>query len=139
MVSPFGAGGLAVRWLWALFFVLATYNPSGHSYWHWLVDGGDERWALKALIGILLVIAILTFFFASLRALQWSGLGWTALVFAVLVWVLVDHGYLRGLSAWTWVTIHLTVLASILAVGVSWSHIRNRLSGQADTRDVTLR
>jgi hypothetical protein len=35
-------------------------------------------------------------------------------------------------------TIVLVNLANLLAVGVSWSYVRARLSGQADTNNVTL-
>ncbi|MFT7625468.1 MAG: hypothetical protein ACI9WU_004659, partial [Myxococcota bacterium] len=27
--------GFLMRWVAALFLVLATYNPTGHSYYHW--------------------------------------------------------------------------------------------------------
>lgn len=139
MVSGFGASGLAVRWLWALFLVLATYNPSGHSYIHWLLDGGDPRWSLKALLGIMLGIANLTFLMASLRSLGLTGIAAAAVFLVTLIWTLVDRGYLHSLSFWTWVTVALALFASVLAVGVSWSYIRGRLSGQTDTNDVTLR
>jgi len=36
------------------------------------------------------------------------------------------------------VTIGLVILANIFAVGVSWSYIRQRLSGQADTNNVSI-
>ena len=35
-------------------------------------------------------------------------------------------------------TLALIVLANVFAIGLSWSYIRARLSGQADTNDVTL-
>jgi hypothetical protein len=139
MVSGFGVPGFTVRWLWAVFVVLATYNPSGHSYWHWLLTGTDTRWSLKILTGLLLLIAHLTFVFSSLRSLGKSGLTATAVLFTILVWTLLDHGYLSSLTAWSWVTMVLVLLGTVLAIGVSWSHIRGRLSGQADTNDVTLR
>ena len=31
----------------------------------------------------------------------------------------------------------MTLLASLIAVGISWSHIRNRISGQIDSDDIT--
>lgn len=139
MVSGFGPSSLVVRWLWALFLVLATYNPSGHSYFHWLIDGSDPRWSLKILFGLLLVIANLTFLMASLRSLGLTGIAAAVLFFVVLVWALLDRGYLQSLSFWTWITLVLMLLGSVLALGVSWSYIRSQLSGQTDTNDVTLR
>ncbi len=138
-VGGFGAKGMTSRWLGALFLVLAAYNPSGHSYVHWLLESTDSRWSLKVLVGMVLGIAILTYVFASARSLGRVGILTTVAFFASVVWALVDHGYLRSLTTWSWVTVTLTLAGSVLAVGMSWSHIRGQLSGQADANDVTLR
>lgn len=140
MAAPvtFSFPNLVLRWLAASFLVFAVYNPSGHSYYHWLVDMADDRWSLKALAGITLVIAVATFGYATLRAIGVSGVLATVTFFAVVIWAMVDNGLLDGLSRWAWVTIVLGVISSILGIGVSWSHIRARLSGQADSNDVTL-
>ncbi len=129
---------LAARWLAAIFLVFATYNPSGTSYYHWLVDFDDTRWSLKVLIGCVLIILHLTFVFATLRSIGVTGVIATVALFTTMVWALVDNGFLRDIGFWSWVTIILTLLASLLAVGVSWSYIRGRLSGQSDSNDVTL-
>lgn len=134
----FSFPNLILRWLAAAFLVFAVYNPSGHSYYHWLVDMSDDRWSLKALAGVSLVIAVATFGYATLRSIGVSGVLWAVIFFGVVIWAMVDNGLLDGLSGWAWVTIVLGVVASILAIGVSWSHIRARLSGQADSNDVTL-
>jgi hypothetical protein len=134
----FGFRSLITRWLLALFIVLATYNPSGTSYIHWLTDVSDSRWSLKALVGIIVLVLNLTFFLASIRSLGIIGLLAAGTFCATVVWTLIDHGYLQTLTPWTWVTIVLLLFGSVQAVGVSWSHMRGRLSGQADTNDVTL-
>jgi glucan phosphoethanolaminetransferase (alkaline phosphatase superfamily) len=138
MAGTFGPSGLFSRWIGALFIVLATYNPSGVSYYHWLVNLDDPRWSLKALVGLIMVILNMFFLLVSLRALRRSGLLAAAIFCVVLVWALVDNGYLQALSFWSWITVTLTLIGSILGVGVSWGHIRGRLSGQADSNDVTL-
>ena len=51
---------------------------------------------------------------------------------------MVNIGLIQTLSARTVVTLGLIVSANVFAVGVSWSYIRLRLSGQADTNNVTL-
>ena len=53
-----------------------------------------------------------------------------------LIWVAVDLGLLNleQPTIMTWVL--LFVLATILAVGISWSHVRRRVTGQADIDDV---
>ena len=134
----FGIPSLAVRWLGALFAVLATYNPSGSSYVHWLVDLSDHRWSLKALVGILLVVVNMTFYYASMRSLRSSGMFAAAIFCITAVWTLLDYGYLQTLTFQTWITVTLVLTGSILAMGMCWSHIRGRLSGQSDSNDVTL-
>lgn len=136
--SSFGFPSLLVRWLVAVFLVLATYNPSGSSYIHWLTDTTDTRWSLKALVGIVMAVMNLTFFFATVRSLGITGILAAAIFCITVVWTLQDHGYLHSLTYWTWVTVVLILVGSVQAVGVSWSHIRGRLSGQADSNDVTL-
>ncbi|MBX9635816.1 MAG: hypothetical protein K2X44_12605 [Magnetospirillum sp.] len=136
--SSFSWPNLIARWLATAFVVFATYNPSGHSYFHWLTDTADGRWSLKALAGLSLIIALLTFFYATLRAIGVTGILSALTFFSVVIWAMVDNGLLESLGAWAWVTIVLVVVASILAIGVSWSHVRSRLSGQTDSNDVTL-
>lgn len=136
--ATFSWPNLVLRWLAAAFLVFAVYNPSGHSYYHWLIEFSDDRWSLKALAGISLVIAVATFAYATLRSIGVTGVMAAVIFFGVVIWAMVDNGLLDGLSGWAWVTIVLGVISSILATGVSWSHIRARLSGQADSNDVTL-
>jgi hypothetical protein len=59
-----------------------------------------------------------------------------AAFFACLIWLLVDVGLLSldSTSALTWVV--LLLLSLILATGMSWSHIRRRLTGQFDVDDM---
>lgn len=59
-----------------------------------------------------------------------------AAVIATVVWVLIDFGILslENPTAITWVG--LIGLSLILGIGLSWSHIRRRLSGQSDMDDV---
>ena len=58
--------------------------------------------------------------------------------FSSLVWLMVNIGIIETLSVRTFVTVALIISANVFAVGVSWSYIRLRLSGQADTNNVTL-
>ncbi|MFN3075468.1 MAG: DUF6524 family protein [Alphaproteobacteria bacterium] len=136
--ADFNYRNLLQRWIMALFIVFATYNPSGYSFFHWATDLEDTRWSLKVLVGTALLILHLTFVFATVRALGLTFLVIWSLFFAALIWTFLDHGFLASLGVRTWVTIVLGIIATILAIGVSWSYIRGRLSGQADSNDVTL-
>jgi len=138
MSAPFTPSSFLSRWMGALFVVMATYNPSGVSYYHWLINMSDTRWSLKALVGLIMAIFNMFFLLISLRSMRRGGILSAAIFSMVLVWTLRDQGYLQNLSFWTWVTGFLALTGSILGLGLSWSHIRGRLSGQADSNDVTL-
>ncbi len=135
MTRVFSYSSFLVRWLVALFMVLATYNPSGYSYVHWLMEFTAELWPFKALAGLLLIVVYGLFGLATLRALGGAGIGLITLLSAAIIWVLAD---LKLLTAFDPAMITLLAIANVLAIGVSWSHIRTRLSGQVDSNDVRL-
>jgi len=122
----------------AMFLVLATFNPSGYSYYHWILDLENGDWVLKLLVGVVLAILYATFGLATQRSLGRLGIAAWLLFFATMTWLLVDLGLIRIAGGGSVATIMLVDLANLLAVGLSWSYVRARLSGQADTNNVTL-
>lgn len=138
MFENFGIQRFVARWLAALLLVLATYNPSGYSYFHWISELESGDWILKLLVGVVLAILYATFGLATQRSLGRLGIAAWLLFFAVVTWTMIDLGLLRVAGSGTVATIVLVNLANLLAVGVSWSYVRARLSGQADTNNVTL-
>jgi hypothetical protein len=135
-----GIGGIALRFAAALALVFLTYNPAGWSYYHWAsrtVAAGVTPPVVLA--GIALVIGWGVFVSATARSIGVAGaLLWGAL-FAALVWTAVFYGWLslEDTGAMTWVG--LVVVAAILALGMSWSHLRRQMTGQADVDEVTER
>jgi hypothetical protein len=138
MVESFGIQRFVTRWLAAMFLVLATYNPSGYSYYHWVSEPDIGDWILKLLVGVVLAILYATFGLATQRSLGRLGIAAWLLFFAVVTWTMNDFGLIRIAGSGTVATIALVNLANLLAVGVSWSYVRARLSGQSDTNNVTL-
>lgn len=136
MARPnFTSKNFFVRWVIALILVLGTFNPH-RSYYHWVTNSPGENLPLKALVGIVIVILCVIYLRATWRSIGPAGLLLAAAFFGALVWVLVDYGPL-DLSQTTVMTyVILIVVASIMAVGISWSHVRRRVSGQLDTDEV---
>ncbi|AFJ02738.1 hypothetical protein Q7C_1589 [Methylophaga frappieri] len=140
MAQRFNARGFWLRFLFALILVFATFNPSGFSYYHWASDIiADSSVFLTppfALITIILLIGWTIYLRATLRSLGGFGLLLSFAFFAIIIWWLVDLGLLSidKFSGLTYIVLFLT--AAVLSVGMSWSHIRRRLSGQADMDDV---
>ncbi len=134
--------GLLIRFVSALALVYATFNPEGISYYHWVVEplrtgvatGGPM--ALKFLLGIALLIGWAIFIQATRRSLGIGGVILVAAVGVGLIWLLIELKILSPTSTRAIGHVILIVTALILAVGMSWSHVSRRLSGQVDTDDV---
>jgi hypothetical protein len=135
----FSYPGIIARWLISMFLVFATFNPSGYSYVHWVMGESNQPWSLKILTGIVLGSIVATFFLATRRSLGMRGILATTGLLAAATWTLIDLGLLSNLSHRAYVTIALFAVACILTLGVSWSNLTLRISGQVDSNDVTLR
>lgn len=135
-MKPITVQGFLLRFLFALLLVMLTYNPSGYSYSHWLENDFSKFGPLLGLTGISLIIGWVIYLRATLRSLGLVGLILAALFFSTILWVLIDWGWLglNNVTAMSWVI--LILISAVLAVGISWSHIRRRWSGQIDSDDV---
>jgi len=128
--------------LWRLFaalvLVLVTYNPSGHSAYHWISSAiaNSDFGPLHLLLVALLLIGWVIYWIATWRALGTLGVTLAGLVLGAIIWLLFDIGLLEShsVSAITWIS--LICLSLVLAVGVSWSHVWRRLTGQINVEDV---
>jgi len=134
----FTLGSLFLRLLFALLVVLLTFNPSGYSYFHWARDAflGSRVGPLHALAGIALLIGWALFVKATQQALGLFGILMVSSLFAVLVWMLFFYDVVSSTSGATLTWIILIGVAVILTVGMSWAHIRRRLSGQTTVDEV---
>jgi hypothetical protein len=139
MYKSFGFSAFLARWLAAMGLVVTTFNPSGYSYFDWIADTADDHWVLKALVGVVLGITYATFGLATLRSLGRGGIIAWVLFFALVIWLMVDSGMMGRVTPGLLVTLGLVIFANVFAVGVSWSYLRLRLSGQSDTNNITLR
>ena len=133
---PFTLGSFGRRLAASLALVLATFNPSGWSYVHWIAAGFPKIEPLQAVAGIVLLIGWAFFGSSTFRSLGLVGLALGAALCAALLWLAVSWGLLSldGGAALQWVL--LVMLGLILAVGLSWSHLRRRVAGQTDVDEV---
>lgn len=134
--SGFGWDGFIIRFIFALIVVFATYNPEGVSYFHWVYNELPDFTVLKAFAGVVLLIGWVILIRATLGSLGAVGIILAGAFFGLAIWLVVD---VIGLSTDSTRVISYIVeimLASILSIGVSWSHVRRRISGQIDTDEV---
>lgn len=133
----FNALSLLWRFLFALALVLLTFNPSGTSVFHWVRDavGAGELGPEHFFVGSLLAIGWTILLVATWRALNTFGVVLVAVAIGTFIWLLVDLGVLDADSgtALTWIS--LVCLSVLLTIGLSWSHIWRRLTGQFEVDD----
>jgi len=134
--THFSWSSFFIRFLSALILVFISYNPAGLSYYHWALTTLTEITPLKAFAGLSLIIAWVIFIRATLRSLGVIGISLAAALFGTLFWMIIDWGLVAANNIEAVTYIIQTILCLILAVGMSWSHIRRRMSGQVDTDEV---
>jgi Na+/melibiose symporter-like transporter len=132
--QSFQFSSFLVRFCCALVLVFLSYNPSGYSFTHWV---NSEFLALPVLvlIGIILLIGWVIFLRATLRSLGPIGITLAGLFFGCLAWVAIYYNLLT-VGSTIFVYIVLVIVSAILALGMSWSHVRRRISGQVDMDDI---
>lgn len=133
---PFGIYSFGARLLGALVLVYATYNPAGVSYFHWVSGDWQSQLVPKVFAGVVLVIVWVIFIRATMNSLGGFGFLLAAAFFGTLTWLFADWGLLPATTREAVITLTEFVLAAVLATGMSWSHIRRRLSGQVDTDEI---
>jgi hypothetical protein len=134
----FGFTGFAIRWVAAVVLVLATFNPTGWSFAGWVeASGFQEDLPLKALAAIVLLIGYVLYVMATLRSIGKFGVILLLILFAVLIWVVVTYTG-AALDSTILIWVGLFVVATIMAVGLSWSHIWRRMTGQIDVDEADI-
>ena len=128
--------GFILRLLAAILLVFSTYNPSGKSYYHWVSENLQDFTPLMALAGILVIIGWTIFLRATGRSLGAFGLFLAAAFFGIILWMLIDWDLIPADSVEAIAYISLAILSGILAVGISWSHVRRRMTGQVDVDEI---
>ena len=134
--SGFGWDGFLVRFVFAIVVVFATYNPEGASYFHWIYNELPEFSVIKAFIGVVLLIGWIILIRATLGSIGFIGVLLAAAFFGLAIWLVVDVFGLSTDSSRVITYIIEIMLASVLSIGVSWSHIRRRITGQIDTDEI---
>lgn len=138
--NRFTFSSFLIRLVFALMLVFASYNPSGYSLLHWAKETllGEHLSITPpfAMAVVVLLIGWTIYIRATFRSLGTFGLALATAFFGIIIWWLIDIGWI-GVDNTSIITyILLFLLAAVLATGMSWSHIRRRMSGQADVDEV---
>ena len=122
-------GGFVLRWLFAFLLLAATYNPTDWNFIRWVMS-------VAVLGSLLLIVGYIIYLRATMRSIGPIGMLRVLGLVGALLWVAFDLGWMNfeNLTANTWIA--LVAGSFVLGIGLSWSHVRRRLSGQADMDDV---
>lgn len=134
--TPITWAGIGLRFLAALVLVFATYNPSGYSFYHWGIQQINDFSVIKLFVAIVLLIGWTVYIRATLRSLGAFGLFLAFAFFGTLIWLIVDTGIISVENIDVVLYLVLIIASAILTTGMSWSHIRRRISGQVDMDDI---
>lgn len=128
--------GFIIRWIFALALLAATYNPTDWNYVRWSTANYETSLSLTVLFGLILLIGYIIYLRATLRSIGIFGMLLILAVVGTILWVLFDQGVMSFAdpSINTWIGIF--ALSLVLAIGLSWSIVRRKLTGQADMDDV---
>jgi hypothetical protein len=85
------------RWIAALLLVLATFNPTGRSVYHWTAEAVSNSTfgPLNLLVIALLLAGWAVFWIATWRALNTLGVALAGLILGAIIWLLIDVGWIR--------------------------------------------
>jgi hypothetical protein len=131
-----GFGGVVARFLFAFALVCLTWNPTRYNYVDWALAQWQNLAPLVAFVGIALAGGWFFFLQTTARSLGGLGLLLCMGLGATALWSLFYYDLVTADSTTLLTWIVLLLLSAILAAGMSWAHIRARLSGQATVDDV---
>ena len=128
--------GILLRWLGAFLLLAAIFNPTSWNYVTWARNSWADQMPLIVFSGLILAVAAMVYLVATMRSIGLLGAVVIAAIFGAGLWVLTDWGLLglenSALNIW----LGIIALSLILGVGMSWSILRQRLSGQQTTDEV---
>jgi hypothetical protein len=140
--TKFSLGMLVQRLLISSVLVFATYNPTGYSVSYWILQPDDGPIAAKAIV----ILASALIYFAVVRivlsAFRLAGLVLASLLALLASIEIVAHAFHADSpspAVTYWVMAQYALLTAsvlIMAFGMSWSSLVERLTGQLQKRYV---
>jgi hypothetical protein len=136
MAEKITPAGVGIRFLASLLLVFATYNPEGFSYYHWVTGHFSQYTVLMLFVGVVLLIGWAIYLRATFHSLGPVGLVLAIAFFGTLSWLLIDLHLIPTDSLRAVTYLIQFALCGVLTAGISWSHIRRRITGQVDVDEM---
>jgi hypothetical protein len=130
---------VVARLLFSLLLVFSLYNPSGYSFWHWMLAPSQGPWNslwAKAFVGLGVAGLNIMVWKAAVAVLRPSG------VFFILVFcglgfaALAEFGVLEREQSGTLLIAAMFTIVVILTAGLSLASLMHRLTGVQHVEEV---
>ena len=125
-------GTLLTRIAFAIALVLLTWNPTTWSYVEWALRDRSAFDAVKAFCGVLLLGGWIFCVRSAWVSLGAIGLVLVGALLATIVWMLVQFHLIEAGATQTIVWLVLVAVGIALGIGLSWSKVRQRATGQVE-------
>jgi hypothetical protein len=125
-------GAIVPRVAFAVALVLLTWNPSGWSYVDWALRDRSAFDAVKAFVGVLLLGGWIFCWRSAWVSLGAVGIVLVAALLATVVGMLLQFHLVEPGSTQTLLWIVLVAIGIVLGVGLAWSKVRQRATGQVE-------
>lgn len=128
--------GIFLRWVAAFALLALTYNPTEVNYLSWAMTHYADQLPVTVLMGLILSVGYMIALNATLNSIGAFGMLMIGAIFGCTVWVLADWGILTlgndDLTMW----LGIGALSVVFGTGLSWSLIKQRLTGQATIDEI---
>jgi len=114
----------------------ATYNPTQWNFVRWAIGNYQNMLSVTVLVGLILAIGYIILLRATLRSIGMFGMLLVLAIAGTLLWVLFDQGFINLTNPTINTWLGIIMMSLVLAIGLSWSIVRRKISGQADVDDV---
>jgi hypothetical protein len=125
-------GAIVPRVAFAVALVLLTWNPSGWSFVDWALRDRSAFDAVKAFVGVLLLGGWIFCWRSAWVSLGAVGIVLVAALLATVVGMLLQFHLVEPGSTQTLLWIALVAIGIVLGVGLAWSKVRQRATGQVE-------
>ena len=120
----------------AAIVVFGTYNPTGKSVFHWVVNNDNPTDAWVILAAIVAILANIALLIAAWKALGKIGTIIVAIFFGALIYLSLQEGWVSADNRVSLEWLGLILYSVFLGIGLSGAIIWRRATGQIVTDEV---
>lgn len=126
-------GVLLIRVLLAGAVVFATYNPTGTSIVHWIMEQPSKTDAWVVLVAIVTILVHIGLLIAAWKALDMIGTVIAVIFFGAIIYLSLQEGWVSAAKGDSLRWMALSLYSVFLGIGLSGAILWRRATGQVVT------